>query len=68
MGCQHNKGITTSRQKCQASTTVQTAVVDPAEISAERTQCGPKLKSPEGITHWPEFPKGTTSLTSKHLT
>lgn len=33
-----------------------------------RTQAGNHLKSPEDLKDWPQFPDGTTSLVSKHLT
>ena len=35
---------------------------------SRRTMCGPNLQSPDDLVHWPEFPEGTTSLLSKHLT
>ena len=39
-----------------------------ATKGGKRTKCGSHLKKPEDLTGWPEFPAGTTSLLSKHLT
>ena len=34
----------------------------------DRTMCGSHLKSPEDLKSFPQFPEGTKSLVSKHLT
>ena len=33
-----------------------------------RTFCGTHLNTPEDLVSWPQFPEGTKSLLSKHLT
>ena len=52
MGCNSSKGVSGPSQKA-----------DPG-----RVMCGSHLKKPEDLTGWPQFPKDTTSLVSKHLT
>jgi len=42
--------------------------VSETSSKAGRTTCGAHLKSPEDLKSWPEFPAGTKSLVSKHLT
>jgi len=33
-----------------------------------RTMCSNALKTPDDLVNWPQWPKGTKSLVSKHLT
>ena len=43
------------------------SVTDPPSKGGS-TKCGEHLKHPEELVGFPEFPEGTTSLVSKHLT
>ena len=35
--------------------------------TTQRTMCGTHLNSPDDLVHWPQFPEGTNSALSRHL-
>ena len=51
---------------CDNSTESVAQLPDP--VARGRTMCGKHLQTPDDLVSWPQFPEGTTSLLSKHLT
>ena len=52
MGCNSSKGVSETSSKAASG----------------RTMCGTHLKTPEDLVSWPQFPEGTKSAVSRHLT